>query len=113
MDLFCVSDCCPAGCGTPVVLLTARGARRLLSYCHGCGCAWQTPAEAQLHAGLNSATDVSELAPAGVDAPTRQSVIDAGFAAAVIADFTESGWGTSIGALNRTIIGERGEERPS
>ena len=113
MDIFCVSECCPAGCGTPVVLLAARGARRLFCYCDGCGCAWQTPGEAKLKTGLNSAADVSELAPAGVEAPTRQSVIDAGLAAAVIADFTENGWGTSIGELNRTIIGDPLVGRPS
>ena len=91
----------------PVVLLAARGARRLVCYCDGCGCAWRTPAEAKAKAGLNTATDVSELAPAGVEAPTRQTVIDAGLAAAVIGDFTEKGWGTSIGELNRSIIGDR------
>ena len=113
MDIFCVSECCPVGCGMPVVLLAARGARRLFCYCDGCGCAWQTPAEVKFKAGLNRVADVSELAPAGVEAPTRQSVIDAGFAAAVIVDFTEKAWGTSIGELNRIIIGDRLVRAPS
>jgi hypothetical protein len=107
MDIFCVSESCPIGCGMPVVLLAARGARRIFCYCDGCGGAWKTPAETKLKAAMNSGADVSELAPAGVEAPTRQSIIDAGLAAAVIVDFTEKGWGTSIGQLNQSIIGDR------
>jgi hypothetical protein len=107
MDLFCVSECCPVGCGMPVVLLAARGASRIFCYCDGCGCAWQTPAEAKLEAGLNAVARVSEFAPGGVEAPTRQAITDAGLADTVVADFAEKGWGTSIADLNRSIIGEQ------
>jgi hypothetical protein len=85
----------------------------MFCYCNGCGCAWQTPAEAKLEAGLNAVARVSEFAPGGVEAPTRQAIIDAGLVDAVVADFTETGWGTSIANLNRRIVAGRLGERPS
>jgi hypothetical protein len=107
MDLFCVSECCPVGCGMPVVLLASRTANRLFCYCDGCGCVWQTPADAKFEVGMNDVVDVSEFAPDGVEPPSRQSIIDAGLAGAVIADIEEDDWVTSIGELNRSIIERR------
>jgi hypothetical protein len=107
MDLFCVSECCPVGCGMPVVLLAARPASRLFCYCDGCGCVWQTPVDARFEAGMNGVVDVCEFAPDGVEPPSRQSIIGAGLASAVVADIDEDGWGTTIGDLNRSIADRR------
>jgi hypothetical protein len=102
MGLCVVSNCCPTGCGVPVVVLQARASRIPFCFCDLCGCAWATPGEAQVDAGLNSVTGPQTFAPSGVDPIARSQLAQGVWFDAVIAEIPESDW-TSISDINAAI----------
>jgi hypothetical protein len=93
VNVFCISECCPVGCGMPVVLLGAEGSDTIFCYCDGCGCAWRTPTEARRESGLNDVTPLAHFAPRGFILPTKQQVAAAGFADAIVSELPAAKWG--------------------
>ena len=105
MPAFCVSECCPVGCGIPVVLLKARDSGKVFCYCHLCGCSWDTPAETQLDAGLWTCTPAEIVAPSGVELPTHAEVALAGLADGVLCELSDTEWYSSTERINKHIAG--------
>lgn len=103
MALCIVSNCCPTGCGVPVVILRARLTQTLFCYCDLCGCAWASPAEALFEAGLNQVVGIAQFAPAGVDLVSRNQLVQPVWPNAVIGELADSDWENSAEELNATI----------
>ncbi len=112
MVLCIVSNCCPTGCGVPIVILQARSAQMLFCYCDACGCAWANPGEAQFEAGLHEIAGIAKFAPAGVDPMPRSRLVQPDWLAAVIGEIPDSGWGTSAKELNTQIAADGGPTPP-
>jgi hypothetical protein len=98
-----MSECCPVGCGSPVVFLKSRGTGSIFCYCDGCGCAWRTPDEAKIESQLNDVTPPARFAPDGVVLPTRLEVSAAGFGDSILSEVLSHDWGTSIEEINLDI----------
>jgi len=105
-SLYVVSECCPVGCGGPVVLLRSISNGIPLCYCYDCGCAPPTPQESQFSSGLYSIAGPGRSAPAGVDTPTAQEVRTWGLAGDVLRGMAASQWGTSVERVNIAIVDE-------
>jgi len=100
-----VSECCPVGCGSPVILIRCRTDGRIWSWCDACGCAWRNPKEARFESGLNTIPDPAEFTKGGVTFPSSEEVEAAGFSAHVIRTAPEFEFRESLDSLNnaRTI----------
>ena len=95
-----VSECCPVGCGSPVILIKCRADGRIWSWCAACGCAWEHPKEARFESGLNAISDPATFTKNGVTLPTQQEVARAGFGSYVIRTAPKSEFRESVDSLN-------------
>jgi hypothetical protein len=111
VNIYCMSECCPVGCGSPVIFVRAQGPGTIFCYCDGCGSAWRTPAEAQLESGVNGVTSPAYFAPNGVTLPTRLEVSDAGFGDAILWEHPSTDWDASVEELNRDATATGGASR--
>jgi hypothetical protein len=103
MTVCIVSNCCPTGCGVPVVVLQACATQTLFCYCDLCGCAWSSPGEAQFDAGLDEINGPEKFAPAGVELMPRDRINHSVWLAAIIRELPDSDWGGSVGDINTAI----------
>lgn len=99
--LYIVSNCCPVGCGVPVIVLQAVDSGRLVCYCDLCGCAWSSPKESQLEAGLEDVNSLAEIAPKGVRFASHDAIVAAGWQPMVVESSED--WFGSIEEVNAGI----------
>ena len=66
---------CPA-CIEPVLLLKVKGDERLVSFCPLCEAAWRSPPPENQ---LDEVLSIDEVAPGGVQLPSRNEVERAGY----------------------------------
>lgn len=104
--LFVVSECCPVGCGTEVIVLRRRDTGALFAYCDACGCAFADAVAAQFRTGLDTVVSAAEAAPKGVDLPQQKDLADTAFSSATLHSMPAAAWGTSVEELNSAIEGE-------
>jgi hypothetical protein len=103
MEFHIVSDCCPVGCGTEVVLLRALRSGIIFAYCDACGCVWHNPQDAKFAAGLNYVTSAIQVAPDGVDVPPTGEISASRWAKALVRAVSSSDWQSQVDELNKSI----------
>jgi hypothetical protein len=106
--IFVVSNCCPVGCGFPVILLKDLVEDRLWSYCDACGIAWEHPSEARLEPGLNTFHDFQKQhADGGVRMPSADEVAQSNVEKFVIRIAQESEFKDIMGKLEANLHSEK------
>jgi hypothetical protein len=103
--VYIVSECCPVGCGCPVILITCRADGRIWSWCDACDCAWEHPSQARFESGLNAIQEPTAFTKGGVVFPTSDEVERAGLSSYVISTAPDSEFQENLNSLNnaRTI----------
>jgi len=100
MSTEVVSECCPVGCGSPVILIRCRADGRIWSWCDACGCAWEHPGQARFEAGLNTITDPAEFIKGDAALPTTDEVQRAELKTYVIRTAPDSEFQKNLNSLN-------------
>lgn len=103
MEFSIVSECCPVGCGTEVVLLRAVHSGVIFAYCDACGCVWHNPRDAKFAAGVNYVTSAIEVAPRGVEVPAAGEIAASRWGSALIRAVSSSEWQGHVDELNESI----------
>ena len=107
LDVLVVSESCPVGCGTEVVLLRARRGNLIFAFCQLCGCTWLNPEDVQPGRGLDEITPPWIHAPQGVELPSRDEVTAAGLGPWILRSLPSSEWTHTLEWINGEIARER------
>ena len=84
MKIHVVSNCCPVGCGSEVILLKPTIEERIFCYCYACGCSWGSPNDVQATNDLEYVKSSYEFSSSSVRWPTQAEIEMQGLDSSVI-----------------------------
>lgn len=100
-----VTEVCPGGCDSPVVLVRSRSDGRLLAWCAACEAAWDNPADFQTTANLESAlTHPLEYSPSGLELATEIEIENSGWPVSRVSTSDAHDFKTAVEEFNRQIL---------